>query len=132
MREHIRHHAGVPIYIVHNGSEYCFHLMNVSLGGLACKGEEVFTVDSEVTIRIPYLQPEYKAPGRIAWCKKADDFYELGIEHTGEKDKSRLIMVEQISHIEHYRNEVMITEGRNLTGEEAAKEWNSIHGSTYS
>ena len=131
MREYIRHHAGVPVYITHDNSEYCFHLLNVSLGGLACKGKDTFAVDAQVSLRIPYLQPEYKAIGRIAWCKKANDLYEIGIEHTGEKDKARLIMVEQISHIEHYRNEVMLSEGRDLSGEEAAKEWNSIHGSTY-
>ena len=131
MREHIRHHAGIPVYIIHNDSEFRFHLLNVSLGGIACKGEESFSVDSIVNIRIPYLNPEYEASGRIAWCKKTNDIYELGIEHTGEKDKARLLMVEQISHIEHYRNEVMLSEDRELTGEEAAREWNSIHGDEY-
>jgi hypothetical protein len=32
-------------------------------------------------------------------------------------------MVEQVCHIEHYRKEVMVCEGRQLTSEDAAKEW---------
>ena len=131
MREYIRHHAGIPIFIIHDDSEYSFQLLNVSLGGLACKGEHSFEVNTKLNLRIPFLQPEYKAAGRVAWCKNADGLYEIGIEHVGEKDKERLVMVEQISHIEHYRNEVMLTEDRDLSGEEAAREWQEKHGSDY-
>jgi hypothetical protein len=32
-------------------------------------------------------------------------------------------MIEQICHIEHYRKEVKLVEGRELSSEEAADEW---------
>jgi hypothetical protein len=32
-------------------------------------------------------------------------------------------MIEQICHIEHYRKEVKLAEGRELSSEEAADEW---------
>ena len=131
MREYIRHNAGIPVFILHDESEFQFHLLNVSLGGLACKGEQEFAINAVVSVRIPNLVYEYQADGRIAWCKKVKDLYEIGIEHTGEKDKARLLMVEQISHIEHYRNEAKMSEGRDLTGEEAAKEWQIKHGNDY-
>lgn len=131
MREYIRHNAGIPVVIINDNKEFQFHLLNVSLGGLACKGEQKFEINTSVSIRIPNLASEYSAQGRIAWCKKVEDLFEIGIEHTGEKDKARLLMVEQISHIEHYRNETMLSEGRELSGEEAAKEWLVKYGEEY-
>jgi hypothetical protein len=37
-------------------------------------------------------------------------------------------MVEQICFIEHYKNEVLETEGRALTSEQAAAEWIEKYG----
>ena len=51
----------------------------------------------------------------------------MGIEHLGPKDKARLDMVEQVSHIEHYRADIKAAEGRELTGEQAAREWIAKH-----
>ena len=134
MRNHNRHNAGIPIDIVHENKKYKFVLLNVSMGGVACKGEKQLDIHTEVQLHIPQLRPDYTVQGRIVWCKQVRelgdiDLYELGIEHCGEKNKAQLKMVEQISNIEHYRNEVKITEGRILTGEEAAREWVSIYSS---
>lgn len=128
MRKFIRHSSGIPVDITIEKNQYKFVLLNVSMGGIACKGSREFAVSTEVQVHIPHLRPEYTASGRVVWCKKIQDpaegeLYEVGIENSGEKDKSRLRMVEQISHIEHYRNEVKISEERLLTGEEAAREW---------
>lgn len=106
--------------------------MNVSLGGVACRGETEFSIGGLVEVSFPLLKPVYTAEGLVVWCNQTRDVYdnlvyEVGIEYRGEKDKQRLRMVEQISHIEHYRKEVKLTEGRNLTGEEAAREWIAIH-----
>ena len=132
MRNHIRHNAGIPIDIIHDNNKYQFVLLNVSMGGIACKGDKQFDVHTEVQIHIPQLRPDYTAHGIIVWCKKVQDLsehglYELGIEHCGERDEAQLRMVEQVSNIEHYRNEIKITEGRTLTGDEAAREWISIY-----
>lgn len=132
MRNHIRHNAGVPLEIIHNNNRYEFILLNVSMGGIACKGDKKFEVHTEVQIHIPQIRPAYMAPGRIVWCKNMQELpehglFELGIEHCGAKDQAQLRMVEQISNIEHYRNEIKITEGRTLTGEEAAREWISLY-----
>lgn len=128
MRKFIRHNSGIPVDITHEKNQYKFMLLNVSMGGMACKGSREFAVSTDVQVCIPLLRPEYTASGRVVWCKKIPDstqgeMYEVGIENYGEKDKARLRMVEQVSHIEHYRNEVKISEERLLTGEEAAREW---------
>ena len=131
MREFTRHNAGIPIGIICNGEQYEFILENVSLGGLACRGSLMIPVNTMAEVRMYLLLPEYVSQGRIVWCKKTEESYELGIEHCGERDKARLHMIEQISNIEHYRNEIMLAEGRNLDGEQAAREWVDVHGADF-
>ena len=130
MREYVRHPAGVPIQLHHAGEDYPYMLQNVSLGGAACQGAHAIDVNTSVMVRMHLLRPVYESAGRIVWCREShDQGYDLGIEFTGERNKDRLRMVEQISHIEHYRNEVRTMEGRNLDGEQAAREWVSIYTS---
>jgi hypothetical protein len=45
------------------------------------------------------------------------------VEFIESKDAFRIRMVEQICHIEHYKNEIREKEGRLLNGREAALEW---------
>ncbi|WP_300318347.1 hypothetical protein [Accumulibacter sp.] len=40
-------------------------------------------------------------------------------------------MVEQIQHIEHYRQEVLLVEGRTLDGDSAALEWISRYAALF-
>lgn len=131
MREFIRQNAGIPVEIVHDGERYKYILENVSLGGLACQGSLMIAVNTLVEVRMRLLIPEYISQGRVVWCKKSDDLFELGIGHCGDKDKARLHMIEQISNIEHYRNDIRIAEGRNLDGEQAAREWVEVHGADF-
>jgi hypothetical protein len=127
MRDHIRHQSGVPFEIIHKGDQHRFVLKNVSLGGVACYGTVEIPVQSQVEVRITLLKPPYCSHGQVIWCKPGDQGYELGIELSGEKDKARLRMVEDISHIEHYRNEILITEQRQIDIEQAAREWVATH-----
>ena len=131
MRKFNRQNAGIPVEIIHNGEQYKCILENVSLGGLACQGSLLVAVNTLVDIRMHLLMPEYVSQGRVAWCKKSDDIIELGIEHCGDKDKARLHMIEQISNIEHYRNEIRVAEGRELDGEQAAREWVEVYGADF-
>ncbi len=127
MRQYERHYAGIPVRIIHAGKKYNFIIENVSLGGMACKGEHEIEVGDEVELQITLLNPIYLCKGKVVWCKEAGDYFELGIEHLGPKDKARLDMVEQVSHIEHYRADIKAAEGRELTGEQAAREWIAKH-----
>lgn len=131
MREFTRHNAGIPIRVIHNNDQHEFILENVSLGGLACQAGLIIPVNTMLEVRMHLLLPEYVSQGRVVWCKKSDDVYELGIEHLGDKDKTRLHMIEQISNIEHYRSEIMLSEGRTLDGEQAAREWVDTHGADF-
>ena len=125
MRNFIRHPADIPIKIIKNESDdyYRQPLQDISIGGLRCRLNEPLAIGDEIKIIIDLVEPILEISGRVVWCRAADTAYELGIEYQGEEDVYRLRMVEQICHIEHYRKEIQIREGRNISSEQAAREW---------
>ena len=98
-------------------------LTNVSLGGLSFISKQAIKVGQNASVCIPILQQDNYLGGTVVWCEKSNAGYEIGIEFEGSKDVFRLRMIEQICHIEHYRKEVKLVEGRELSSEQAAKEW---------
>ncbi len=98
-------------------------ITNVSLGGLAFVSAKPIKVLERVRICIPVLDRDNYLVGNVVWCEKSGSGYEIGVEFESPRDVYRLRMIEQICHIEHYRNEVARIEGRKLTAQEAAQEW---------
>ena len=98
-------------------------ITNVSLGGLAFTSFKPLEILQRVRVCIPVLQQENFLVGNVVWCEKSDVGYEIGIEFDSSRDAFRLRMIEQICHIEHYRNEISRVEGRKLSAQEAASEW---------
>ena len=125
MRNFIRHPADIPIKIIkdENGERYHQPLRDISIGGLRCRFNECLEVGINIRIIVDLVDPALEIPGKVVWCRADDASYELGIEFRGEKDVYRLRMVEQICHIEHYRKEMLVREGRNISSEQAAREW---------
>jgi hypothetical protein len=123
MRAFLRHPSDIPIEIDKNDHQTGERLNNVSFGGLACESHEYLARDTLVKIRLPTITPAFATSGRVVWCKKRNGNYEVGIQFLDDSDLFLARMVEQLCHIEHYRKEVRDTEGRHLSGEEAAREW---------
>ncbi|MDH4274583.1 MAG: PilZ domain-containing protein [Gammaproteobacteria bacterium] len=131
MRRYIRHPTDVPIEVSKNDFFSREHLRNVSRGGVAFYLHEALPIGSDVLIRIAVVEPVFEVPARIVWCRKKDDYYDVGAELICDDDVFRLRMVEQICHIEHYKREVKQLEGRVLTGEQAAREWISRYAASF-
>ncbi len=98
-------------------------LTNLSLGGLSFISTQPLKAGQKASVCIPVLQQDNCLAGTVVWCEKSENGYEIGVEFEGSKDVFRLRMIEQICHIEHYRKEVKLVEGRELSSEEAATEW---------
>ena len=97
--------------------------LNLSTGGLAFRCSRKFVPGDVVEICIPFLSPPFKTEARVAWCAALKDHHDVGVEFMDQNDAYTARMVEQVRHIENYRNEVQQTEGRTLTLEAAAAEW---------
>ena len=98
-------------------------LSTVSLGGLSFISKQSLKVGQNASVCIPILKHDNYLVGKVVWCEKSNVGYEIGVEFEGSKDVFRLRMIEQLCHIEHYRKEVKLVEGRELSSEQAAKEW---------
>jgi hypothetical protein len=125
MRKFIRHPSDIPIEVqleevVSDPVEY---LRDISLGGLSFHSRIPLQPNERIRIRIPLVRPRFETPGRVVWCRPSGNHYDVGVEFIDPNDLSKVRMVEQICHIEHYKKKRLEEEGRILTSEEAALEW---------
>ena len=125
MRNFIRHPSNIPIdfqleEIATEGSE---NLKNFSFGGLSFSSKSMLSVGTIISIKIPLVQPVFQAVGRVSWVRPENNHFEVGIEFLDKDDMFRTRMVEQICHIEEYRQEVQKKEGRQMSSKDAAQEW---------
>lgn len=129
IRKYIRHPSDVPIQVTldlvgdDSADSEDKTLTNFSLGGLSFVSKQPLKVGQIASVCIPILKQDNSLVGTVVWCEKSNTGYETGVEFEGSKDVFRLRMIEQICHIEHYRKEVKLVEGRELSSEQAAKEW---------
>lgn len=134
MREYIRHPVDIPIEFQRDQDKaYDQHetLSNISEGGLAFRSQSALEVGALIHIRIPVSEPPYEAQARVAWCQSDGTGFEIGIALLGAEEGFRSRMVEQICHIEHYRQEVLHLEGRQLSAQQAALEWIRKYADTF-
>ena len=124
-RRYIRHPSDIPIefQLAELAVQDREYLNNISYGGLSFRSQHKVPVGAVIAVRIPLVEPEFEARGRVTWCRRHGDQYDVGVEFIDPEEAFHSRMVEQICHIEHYKNEILQREGRQLTGEEAALEW---------
>ena len=136
IRRHIRHVTGIPIeitidfdrsYRAENES-----ITNVSLGGLSFIATDRLEVGESIQVKIPVLNEEHSLDGLEVWCNKTAKGYEVGLEFNDPEEVERLRMIEQISQIESFRQDLEKREGRKLSSEQAAREWVSKYAGEFS
>lgn len=124
-RRFLRHLAEIPIEICCSDSTL-INIKNthdISYGGLSFKSDKPLAVKQKVNLAIRVTQPCFEEDAFVAWCRKNQSCYEIGIEFIEEDAIFRIRMVEQVCHIEKYRKEMQEIHGRKLTPQEAALEW---------
>ncbi len=135
MREFIRHPVSVPFQLQQLDGELQYGpttLNNVSIGGVSCQASDPVEKGKTVKLKIESINPDFEITGKTVWCRIKDDHYEIGIEFILTEDKAFLLkMIEQICHIEDYRNKVLQNEGRDLSSEKAAEEWIEKYASSF-
>ncbi len=124
-RSFIRHPADIPIEVRCGPpvSGPGNQLNNISHGGVCFSSRTPWKNGSLIRLRIPVVEPAFEASGKVIWCRREDDHFEVGVEFLDREDVYKARMVEQVCHIEHYKHKVLTEEGRELSGREAAMEW---------
>ena len=125
MREYIRHSTDIPIKcnIPNTPIDDQSRMHNVSNNGLCFTTKTKITTGSNINVKIPLNDTDFEVNGVVIWCYDMESHYELGVKFSDEKTDFSVRMLEQLCHIEQYRNEVKANEGRELTSEEAGREW---------
>lgn len=133
MLRYIRHPVEIPIEVRVHGtpSRRTHRTVNLNKYGMALLSDHHFEAGAIVEIRIPLVYPPFMTRARVAWCKPSNSSYELGVEFLSQDDAFSARMVEQVCHIEDYRNSVRRNEGRLLSSEEAAQEWIIKHAAEF-
>ena len=125
-RHYIRHPSDVPIAwsLDEITVGYVECLKNVSEGGLAFISQTEVSQGALVAIQIPAIDAQLVLKGSVVWCSPTEDGqFEVGVRFIDANHHFCMRMIEQICHIEHFKNETFANEGRIISGEEAALEW---------
>lgn len=147
MRRFVRHPAEIPIELEergqpvsnivamadgrNGGGRASSVLQNLSIGGLRCEVDRFIAIGTAIQIRIPLVNPDYTGQGIVVWCRPRNKHYEVGIEFDREEEAFKSRMVEQVCLIEQYRKRIRLAEGREIDGEQAAREWISRHAGEF-
>lgn len=133
MRRYVRHPSTIPIELTVACAPCAGRpqLANIATGGFACTVDEPLAIGASVQLRVPMIWPEYRGCGTVKWCRAEKNAFEVGIEFCAQ-DLFKAKMVEQLSQIEHYRNQLWIEEGRIVDGEQAAVEWIARYAKDFS
>lgn len=126
MRAYIRHPSDIPITITSATGSWprdTHALRNISFGGLSCAFGMYLKPGTLISLHIPFIKPAFEAQGKVVWCHSRAHGYDLGVAFMNADEAFRMRMVEQICHIEHYRYQMWISEGRELSAEQAARDW---------
>ncbi|MDH5229280.1 MAG: PilZ domain-containing protein [Gammaproteobacteria bacterium] len=132
MRKYIRHPSDIPLVCEPDeGQASQDTLSNISLGGLSFKTSHSISLGSRIVVKIPLIEPNFSAHGKVVWCESIENGFDIGVELSDQNEAFQARMIEQICHIEHYKREIEEKEGRVLSGEEAAREWIRRHAADF-
>lgn len=106
-------------------------LRDVSLGGLSFRSARALPLGQNVNVYFPLIDKTHRFTGKVVWNREKQEGFEIGLQFDDPEQLYQLRMIEQICHIEHYRQQVEQQEGRQLTSEQAAKEWISRYAGDF-
>jgi len=106
-------------------------LENISEGGVCFHSEQALDPGARVRLTIPVRGRDFHAEGVITWCQREGDGYQLGVRFDDSATAYTMRMVEQVCHIEDYRQQTAQREGRHLSASEAASEWVSRYAEKF-
>jgi len=131
-RAFIRHPVDVPIHVFLQSEEALKYLSmsDVGEGGVAFQTNVAFEDGTILRVNVPHVQPPFEAACVVCWRQVKDDGFEIGVKFLDEDSRFRARMVEQVCHIEGYRQKA-IKEGRYLSAEESACEWISQYAADF-
>lgn len=131
MRQFIRHPVKIPIEVSISSEDDMLHAFDLGMGGLAFRSPQRIHPGTLIHIKISHTAPVFETEAKVVWCRRRQYGAELGVEFLNSDDAFRARMVEQVCHIENYRQDIRQKEGRILTVQQAAAEWIAKYAASF-
>lgn len=126
-REFIRHPSDIPIEYCYSDRPLCVSdtIHDVSQGGLSFHSDSYIEPMQWLRLHIPICEEHFELDAQVRWCHPTGDgsTFNIGVLFATAANAYSARMVEQVCHIEHYKKQILLEEGRALSGDEAAAEW---------
>ncbi|AZE93772.1 hypothetical protein C4J96_1640 [Pseudomonas orientalis] len=108
------------------------HLRTIGRGGIACNWPRAWHPGTAVDLHIPSLGASARYPGYVAWCRKVEEGYRIGVSFTDEHALFGARMGEQVCQIERYCRLHEAAEHTPQQVEALARDWVSRHAGEFS
>jgi len=131
-RKFIRHPLPFPLKFrimgknqVAVGKEGKSKTINISLGGLLFSSSTPVVKGSLISLKLPFEEKVFKVLAKVVHCDRSLDtnLFNIGVNFSRLQDAFKVKLIEQLYLISEYRDLRSIQLGREVTLEEASKEW---------
>ncbi len=89
-----------------------------------------YQLGQSIRLKLADIDPQFNVIGYIFQCEKEQHGYRIFIAFPNKEDCYYVRMIEQLSHIEHYRRQARL-QGRQLNFNEAATEWIQMFAASF-
>ncbi|MFQ5953077.1 MAG: PilZ domain-containing protein [Candidatus Omnitrophota bacterium] len=133
-RRFIRHLLVNPLeFQVYDEEPERTETINVSEGGLLFTSKEDVAPGTHIKIQMPLYEKVFKIKARVVHCNKdaASGLYRIGVSFLTYSDAFKVKLIEQIYLIEEYRVLRSLQLGREISLQEASREWIKRYSETF-
>ena len=125
MRQYVRHATETPIQCMTPHGQLSDNpvMRNVSKTGMCFTTGTKIDPKSNVQLKIPFHGADVELLGTVMWCHDMESHFELGVRFDDNRPDTTTKMIEQICSVEEYRQQVKERERRQISSDEAAREW---------
>jgi len=131
-RHFIRHPLCFPLTykvmgktLFRNAKEVPSTTINISQGGLLFSGKHAVAAGALILIKMPFQDKVFNVRAKVARCEKNPEtkFYNIGVFFYRLTDAFKVKLIEQIYLISEFRDLWSMQLGREVSLEEASREW---------
>ena len=99
--------------------------INISIGGLLFSSRQALDKGVLIDLKMPFGDKVFKVKARVVYCAKSLDtkLYNVGVSFHRVHDAFKVKLIEQLYLISEYRDLRSVQLGREVTLEEASKDW---------
>lgn len=122
----IKHPSDIPLdFSVEPSPSYASaQMLNVHDGGMVFETRRSLPIGAKIHLTVNLRGAALNLQGVITHCiSVAESRCDVGVQFEEDNEHYAMRMIEQACHIEHYRQLLSETSGRELTEDEAAAEW---------